>query len=163
MKAHGFTLIELLIVVAIIGILAAIAVPNFLGAQTRARVARVDSDMRSMAVAIETYHLDHGQFPRQAPFNTCIIALNGLPELTTPVGYLSSIPIDIFHQDEEEGQKPIKYGMCTSGATYWYLWSYGPDKSNQNAMLLYNISNGIVSLGDIKRTTAHDVLTTEPQ
>ncbi|MFH1741135.1 MAG: prepilin-type N-terminal cleavage/methylation domain-containing protein, partial [bacterium] len=105
MKSRAFTLIELLIVVAIIGILAAIAVPNFLGAQTRARVARMDSDMRSMAVAIETYRIDHNQFPRQPPFNTCILALDGLPELTTPVAYLSSIPIDIFHQDEEEGQK----------------------------------------------------------
>ena len=59
----GFTLIELLIVVAIIAILAAIAVPNFLEAQTRAKVSRVKSDIRSLATAVETYFIDAGKYP----------------------------------------------------------------------------------------------------
>ncbi|MGC9329227.1 MAG: type II secretion system protein, partial [Candidatus Hinthialibacter sp.] len=59
----GFTLIELLIVVAIIGILAAIAVPNFLNAQVRAKVSRVYSDLRSLGNAIEMYALDHTNYP----------------------------------------------------------------------------------------------------
>ncbi|MCC5876390.1 MAG: prepilin-type N-terminal cleavage/methylation domain-containing protein, partial [Candidatus Sumerlaeia bacterium] len=59
----GFTLIELLIVVAIIAILAAIAVPNFLEAQTRAKVARVNSDLRSLATAIEAYRVDNNDYP----------------------------------------------------------------------------------------------------
>jgi prepilin-type N-terminal cleavage/methylation domain-containing protein len=62
-KMRGFTLIELLIVVAIIAILAAIAVPNFLEAQVRAKVSRVRSDQRSLATAIEAYYVDHNIYP----------------------------------------------------------------------------------------------------
>ena len=56
---RGFTLIELLIVVAIIAILAAIAVPNFLEAQTRAKITRVKSDLRTLATGVESYMVDH--------------------------------------------------------------------------------------------------------
>ena len=59
---RGFTLIELLIVVAIIAILAAIAVPNFLEAQTRSKVARIKADQRSVATALEAYHVDGNKY-----------------------------------------------------------------------------------------------------
>ena len=62
-RRKGFTLIELLIVVAIIAILAAIAIPNFLEAQTRSKVSRVKSDQRSSSIALESFHIDHNWYP----------------------------------------------------------------------------------------------------
>ncbi|HBF32973.1 TPA: hypothetical protein DDW35_00280 [Candidatus Sumerlaeota bacterium] len=62
-RNSAFTLIELLIVVAIIAILAAIAVPNFLEAQVRSKASRAMSDMRSLATAIEAYRVDENSYP----------------------------------------------------------------------------------------------------
>lgn len=60
---RAFTLIELLIVVAIIAILAAIAVPNFLEAQTRAKVSRTLADMRAISTGIEAFRIDQNLYP----------------------------------------------------------------------------------------------------
>ncbi len=62
-KESGFTLIELLIVIAIIGILAAIAIPNLLNAVQRGKQKRTMSDMRALATAIEAYAVDNNQYP----------------------------------------------------------------------------------------------------
>jgi prepilin-type N-terminal cleavage/methylation domain-containing protein len=109
----AFTLIELLIVVAIIAILAAIAVPNFLEAQTRAKVSRVKADMRSISTGINAYMVDHNVTPvldfKQDPitslnrFDFCRALFQNEPatnppiktawRLTTPIAYLTSISL----------------------------------------------------------------------
>ena len=62
-NAKGFTLIELLIVVAIIGIIAAIAIPNLLNAIDRGKQKRTMADLRSMGTAIEEYSIDNNFYP----------------------------------------------------------------------------------------------------
>jgi type II secretion system protein G len=104
-QVHGFTLIELLIVVAIIAILAAIAVPNFLEAQTRAKVARVQSDERSLATALESYAVDNKGYPMSDMGQGNLVngdykQVAGLPFwmnfLTSPSSYITALPYDVF-------------------------------------------------------------------
>ncbi len=117
----GFTLIELLIVVAIIAILAAIAVPNFLEAQARSKVSRAKADMRSIATAIEAYRVDHNQYPPTQHAQESRYAY-----ITSPIAYITSIPPDPFGTGTP--------GMWTypSGYlgfyTYDFMVSYAPEK-----------------------------------
>jgi len=104
---RAFTLIELLIVVAIIAILAAIAVPNFLEAQMRAKVSRERSDLRTLATALETYRIDNPRYPPHGEilsdgtvdmpaFKAGLGTVEFTPgwPITTPVAYLTTLPAD---------------------------------------------------------------------
>ena len=68
-KDVGFTVIELLIVIAIISIIAAIAVPNLMSANIRAKVSGVKADMGSIAIALEDYKVDYGEYPKDPRFS----------------------------------------------------------------------------------------------
>lgn len=142
-RLKGFTLIELLIVVAIIGILAAIAVPNFLNAQIRAKVSRARAEEREIATALEEFFVDNSSYPpltnrdrrisrlyRDNPGNldSARIEIGRGSRarriyLTTPVAYMSSIPFDPFRGKGNEWS----YLYGSNGTSYYIIASYGPD------------------------------------
>ena len=74
-KSKGFTLIELLIVVAIIGIIAAIAIPNLLNAIDRGKQKRTMADIRSIGTAVEAYAVDNNIYPTSANATALVTAI----------------------------------------------------------------------------------------
>ena len=154
-KLRGFTLIELLIVVAIIAILAAIAVPNFLEAQTRSKVSRVKSDHRSLATAIETYYIDNNTYPASTVTGSLTLdaglysAVPGtvgstfrarnvsrLLTITTPIAYVTSNFPDPFADTRGIG---FRYWTDQRG---WVLGSFGPNVDERDGgEMLWNLAN----------------------
>ncbi len=185
MTSKGFTLIELLIVVAIIAILAAIAVPNFLEAQVRAKVTRTVSDMRTVGIGIRVYAVDNNAPPYFDWPPWFVLAVPGQDSrprggevwkvhygLTTPIAYLTSVPVDEFnsqgwHYWNHEYQ-PMSVITTTRGPHMkepgnpfaWWLESIGPDLlfwnqepgwqvREERYEYYYNPTNGTVSSGQI--------------
>lgn len=175
---QGFTLLELMTVMTIIGILSAIAVPNFLNATHRARVARSQAEIETIIWAMEMYSIDRDAYPPNAKTGT--MSPGDLNPLTTPVPYMSSIPQDIFlFRSHAEGKDFIAnerngidtyfyvnflqttgkrislkdYGLA--GSANYVIYGLGPsytvgyDPMIPGSFILYNPSNGTTSQGVI--------------
>lgn len=148
----AFTLIELLIVVAIIAILAAIAVPNFLEAQTRAKVTRVISDMRVLATGLELYRADESTYPPYPEFgqHTGPRYFNAL---STPVAYITSAsgitdPFRNMQGDDNDGQAAPRYGYFNpQKSPVEWMWKKTPKPRYNGKEMPSNFQYVIVSLG----------------
>ncbi len=174
----GFTLIELLIVVAIIGILAAIAVPNFLQAQLRAKIARVEGDLRAMKTAIEMYHMDEGGYPPACTLERVAGVQFRAGEIFQPVAYANVPAVDPFNT--ETGSRTssfdkneyfylnhdktcgwpsnlLNWTLQNSGGSRdraeYLVSSQGPDNlseiQDQRVCPVFDVTNGLISQGDI--------------
>ena len=86
-KSQGFTVVELVIAIAIIGILAAIAIPNLLTAMQRAKQKRTMADIRTVATALDAYGTEHER--EEFPPGETVGALRGRLEPT----YLKAVPV----------------------------------------------------------------------
>ncbi len=152
-RCKGFTLIELLIVVAIIAVLAAIAVPNFLEAQTRSKVSRTKNDLRTMATAMEAYYVDNNSYTRDSDSSLDFLdcgdkaldpsnpdfghCANGALTLTTPIAYMTSLledPFVVNIEVEGAGARGYRIGSGT--------WSYASPPINphdhQNSHMVFD-------------------------
>jgi len=122
----GFTLIELMIVVAIIIILAAIAIPNYLRMTRRAKIAAVQSDLKSIGTAIESYNTDWGTYPQSTDWDGLKGELTGSgttntstnTTITGEAGGISYISSDALTAFENKIDGDPTYTYDSSSGTY---------------------------------------------
>lgn len=169
----AFTLVELLIVVAIIAILASIAIPNFLEAQARSKVARAKNDLRTISTGLEAYRTDFNEYP-PTPMEAMTVRMQRLVALTTPISYLSTIPLEVFQKGEKDAYpywsanlndamkySPMYYYLTAekTRSGQWLLISRAPDNDYEAAieeggsgiLMYYDATNGTSSNGDVMR------------
>ncbi|WP_196221462.1 type II secretion system major pseudopilin GspG [Sansalvadorimonas verongulae] len=122
-RQGGFTLIEIMVVVVILGVLAAIVVPNIMSRPDQAKVTVANADVKAVASALEMYRLDNGFYPStDQGLDALVHEPSGSPEPRNwnPDGYLKKIPQDPWgnpYQYEQPGTRNTNsYDLYSLGA-----------------------------------------------
>jgi prepilin-type N-terminal cleavage/methylation domain-containing protein len=140
-RSKGFTLIELLIVMAVIAILIAIAIPSFRGMQQEARKTKAQGDVRVIKIAIESYYKNHNnQYPAVTAYQATLLAAS--PRI------LESALNDPFVAG---GTTPYVYALSGTGPSdsdYYIISSVGPDGAADSPVPAVSAAGTVTSSGD---------------
>ncbi len=98
-KDKGFTLIEVMVVVVILGILAAIIVPNVIGKDEKARVEATKDSLHSISSALEMFKLDNHRYPTTQEGLQALVTKPATATNWTSGGYLKAMPKDSWGND----------------------------------------------------------------
>jgi len=126
MRRKAFTLIELLIVMAVIAILIAIAIPSFRGMQNEARKTKAQGDVRVVKIAVESYYKNNGQYPAEANYQTTL--LNASPRI---------LEAPLYDPFGATSTTAYMYDLSTGDpatARYYVIYSVGPASNGTAAV-----------------------------
>jgi len=126
-KSKGFTLIELLIVMAVIAILIAIAIPSFRGMQNEARKTKAQGDVRVLKIAVESYYKNHNNlYPAVASYQTTLLGAS--PRI------LESSLYDPFGATASTAYVYGLSGTGPSDSQYYIIYSVGPGGNGSSSV-----------------------------
>ncbi|MDQ7819459.1 MAG: type II secretion system protein [Armatimonadota bacterium] len=124
----GFTMIELLVAIAILGVIAAILIPNFIRARAGSQLAAAQLDFHHIVMALEMYYWENQAYPPAASWESDLES----------GGYIRAVP-----------RSPVDrapYGYATDAArTRFVLWD-GPDKyiqAGSGGYIVYTVTGGL--------------------
>ncbi|MFH0793340.1 MAG: hypothetical protein V2A74_04840, partial [bacterium] len=153
-----FRFFEWIVVLGVIAVLAAIATPNFLEAQSRSKVSRAKADMRSLATAVESYYVDNNAYPPDASLLWQGAVKYLSDELVDPFaagGEYYGRPALKYEVGEKAFDKALRAGIVRPeqrSSSFWMTYSVGPDGRDDGGEIIYDPTNGTVSVGDVVRT-----------
>ena len=118
-KARGFTLIEILVVVVILGILGAVVVPQIMGRPDTARIQAAQTDIKTLAAALDVYRLDNFQYPSsEQGLDALVSRPSGFPEPKNynPEGYIKKLPSDPWGSPYVYERNDVSFELFSLGA-----------------------------------------------